>query len=280
MAASFGVWEVRFPSSRAVYDDDEDEDEDPSILEEYSKSIVFHWAPDVSESFQTSLPRECPLLVLAFGEVAATFLEAHLLKAESKILACISPRKENEPNFENLCVVTKSAANSCLYRASGHNEAVICHCRNPVPPERAFHWTEKLFQNFKPSQVVILTSSPACEYHTSDPGNLKSDFIKVLKTDSWQERIPEKECSFLETPNIVSGLAASVLQYCQIYHLAAALFVCYTESSQVDSRSVEAFQFLLKTSPLNSLPQASDDQVMRVLKSLGAGKLIETNMYT
>ncbi|XP_068755553.1 proteasome assembly chaperone 1-like isoform X2 [Montipora capricornis] len=245
MAASFGVWEVRFPSSRAVYDDDEVEDEDPSILEEYSKSIVFHWAPDVSESFQTSLPRECPLLVLAFGEVAATFLEAHLLKAESKILACISSRKENEPNFENLCAVTKSAANSCLYRASGHNEAVICHCRNPVPPERAFHWTEK-----------------------------------VLKTDSWQERIPEKECSFLETPNIVSGLAASVLQYCQIYHLAAALFVCYTESSQVDSRSVEAFQFLLKTSPLNSLPQASDDQVMRVLKSLGAGKLIETNMYT
>ena len=46
-----------------------------------------------------------------------------------------------------------------------------------------------------------------------------------------------------------------VLQYCQIHSVAAALFVCYTESSHLDSRSVEAFKFLLKMSPLNSLPQ-------------------------
>ena len=67
----------------------------------------------------------------------------------------------------------------------------------------------QLFQNLKPSQVVILTSAHACEYHTRDPGNLKSDFVKVLKTDSWKEKFPKKECSFLETPNIISGLAAS-----------------------------------------------------------------------
>ena len=46
-----------------------------------------------------------------------------------------------------------------------------------------------------------------------------------------------------------------VLQYCQIHSVPAALFVCYTESSHLDSRSVEAFKFLLKMSPLNSLPQ-------------------------
>ena len=46
-----------------------------------------------------------------------------------------------------------------------------------------------------------------------------------------------------------------VLQYCQIHSVAAALFVCYTESSHLDSRSVEAFKFLLKMSPLNALPQ-------------------------
>ena len=67
----------------------------------------------------------------------------------------------------------------------------------------------QLFQNLKPSRVVVLTSAPACEYYTSDPGNLKSDFVKVLKTDSWLETFSQKECSFLETPNIVRGLAAS-----------------------------------------------------------------------
>jgi len=120
---------------------------------------------------------------------------------------------------------------------------------------------------------------PACEYHSSDPETLKSDFVKMLKTDSWQGTFSQKECTFLETPNIVSGLAASVLQYCQIHHVAAALFVCYTETSHVDSQSVEAFKCLLKTPPLSSLPQASSEQVTKVLKSLGSGKLIEMNMY-
>lgn len=67
----------------------------------------------------------------------------------------------------------------------------------------------QLFENLKPSKVVILTSSAACEYHTNAPENLKSDFVKVLKTDSWQEKISHKECSFLETPNVISGVASS-----------------------------------------------------------------------
>ena len=67
----------------------------------------------------------------------------------------------------------------------------------------------QLFENLKPSKVVILTSLAACEYHTNAPENLKSDFVKVLKTDSWQEKILHEECSFLETPNVMSGVAAS-----------------------------------------------------------------------
>ena len=56
---------------------------------------------------------------------------------------------------------------------------------------------------------MILTSSPACDYHTKDPENLPSDFVKVLKTDSWKKSFPEVECAFLETPNVIGGLAAS-----------------------------------------------------------------------
>lgn len=67
----------------------------------------------------------------------------------------------------------------------------------------------QLFENLKPSKVVILSSAPACEYHTSTPENLKADFVRVLKTDSWQEKIAHRDCSFLETPNIISGVAAS-----------------------------------------------------------------------
>lgn len=67
----------------------------------------------------------------------------------------------------------------------------------------------QLIQHLKPSRVVMLTSAPACEYHTRDPANITSDFVKVLKTKAWQENFSQKECSYLETPNIIKGQAAS-----------------------------------------------------------------------
>ena len=81
-------------------DDDKDEDDHSSILEEYSKSVVFHWAPDIVESSHPGpSPREYPLLVIAIGEVATTFLEAHVSAEETKVLVCISSKKDNETNF-------------------------------------------------------------------------------------------------------------------------------------------------------------------------------------
>ena len=43
--------------------------------------------------------------------------------------------------------------------------------------------------------------------------------------------------------------------------MAAALFVCFTESSHVDSQSVEAFQFLLKSPMLHSIHQVVSNKV-------------------
>ena len=170
MAASFGVWEVKFPSSRAVYDDEDDEEEDPSMLEEYSKAIAFHWAPHIVGSSQTPSLSACPLLVLAVGEVATTFLEAHFLTAGSEIVACITSKKDSDINFENLCSTTKSADGSFLYQltSTGHDESVFCQCRNPVPQEKAFHWTEKVLQKYHSNMHV-------CER------NMKCHVLKVAK---------------------------------------------------------------------------------------------------
>ncbi|KAJ7363691.1 Proteasome assembly chaperone 1 [Desmophyllum pertusum] len=273
MAAAFGVWEIKFPSSRAVYDEDDEEDEEHSS-EDDLRSLHFHRAPHLD---QKPSPTECPLLVLAIGEVATTFVEAHFLSAGSEIVACITSKKTNEVDFEKLCSTYKSADTCCLHRlTTSQDDSVLCQCRTTVPQEKAFHWTEKLFENFKPSKVVILTSAPACEYHTNTPGNLKPDFVKVLKTDSWQEKISHRECSFWK---LLTSSVESQHQFCQIHSMAAALFVCFTESSHVDSQSVEAFHFLLKHPPLRSLHQASSEQVTKVLKSLRSGKLLEMNMY-
>lgn len=146
MAAGFGVWEVRFPSSRAVYDEDDEEDEEPCTLEDHSGTLNFHWAPHIVKRDQKPTPTECPLLVLAIGEVATTFVEAHYLSAGSEIVACLTSKKENEVNFEKLCSIPKSSDTCCLYRlTTTHDDsAVLCQCRTPVPQDKAFHWTEKV----------------------------------------------------------------------------------------------------------------------------------------
>ena len=146
MAAGFGVWEVRFPSSRAVYDEDDEEEEEPSALEDHSRTLHFSWAPHIVKIDKKPTPTECPLLVLAIGEVATTFVEAHYLSAGSEIVACLTSRKENELNFQKLRSMSKSSDTCCLHRlTTTHDDsAVLCQCRTPVPQDKTFHWTEKV----------------------------------------------------------------------------------------------------------------------------------------
>lgn len=144
MAAAFGVWEVRFPSSRAVYDEDDEEDEEISTSEDDSNNLNFHWAPHLKRD-QNSSPTECPLMVLAIGEVATTFVEAHYLSAGSEIVACLTSKKGNEVEFEKLCNKFKSDDTCCLHRLkTNHDDSVFLQCGTPVPQEKAFHWTEKV----------------------------------------------------------------------------------------------------------------------------------------
>ena len=143
MAAAFGVWEVRFPSSRAVYDDD-DEDEETCTSEDDSRNFHFHWAPHLKRD-QKSSPTESPLMVLAIGEVATTFVEAHFLSAGSEILACLTSKKGSELEFDKLCNKFKSGDTCCLHRlTTNHDDSVFFQCRTPVRQEKAFHWTEKV----------------------------------------------------------------------------------------------------------------------------------------
>lgn len=145
MAAAFGVWELKFPSSRAVYDEEDEEDEELSTSENELKISEFHW---ISRNInQKPSPTHCSLLVLAIGEVGTTFVEAHYLSAGSEIVACISTNKRNEIDFENLSSPSKSDETSRLYRLKtphDNDSAVLCQCPTPVSQEKAFQWTEKV----------------------------------------------------------------------------------------------------------------------------------------
>ena len=111
---------------------------------------------------QREYPLLVTLLVIAIGELAMTFLEAHVSAEETKVLACISSKKDHETDFESVCSTTKATGDSPFFRvtASDHKEpVVICHRRRPVPPEKALQWTEKVekrtrcWQDSKPHSI-------------------------------------------------------------------------------------------------------------------------------
>ena len=74
-----------------------------------------------------------------------------------------------------------------------------------------------MFEQINPSKVLVITSSSACEYHSVTPDKLQSDFVKMLKTDSWSTKGYSVDCDFLETPNMIKDTPAA--GKIQLYYL-------------------------------------------------------------
>ncbi|XP_031553110.1 proteasome assembly chaperone 1-like [Actinia tenebrosa] len=279
MAAHFGVWELRFPSSRAV---DEDDDEEDEITEEKERQIspLILWSPKITESLKDCQENvvKCSTLVLGFDKVASTFLEAHFLcGSNSEIIGAVS-RKDNEKDFSSVVKSTNVEKVSFLYRLKKNDDVIFCKCPSHVEENVAFLWSRKVFDNVRPSKVIILSSAPACEYSTSDPSNLKSDFVKMLHTTAWNKSNEKTDIGFVETPNTIRGVAAAVLNHCQVYNVPAALYVCYAASLHLEAQSVETFSILLTSKEFSGLNKSPKEETSKVLKALGIGKTHD-NLY-
>lgn len=145
MAASFGLWELKLPSSRAVYDDEDEEDIQATDLVDLLGSPTFHWLPPLMKYGNGNLTEklQCSLLVFGVGEVATSFLKAHFLFAGSEAVGLMTEEKKNG-SVEDLGL--EENMNKCFlfYRLKANQDTVICQTNMNLPSEKSFNWTCKV----------------------------------------------------------------------------------------------------------------------------------------
>ncbi|XP_065315980.1 proteasome assembly chaperone 1-like isoform X1 [Gordionus sp. m RMFG-2023] len=238
--------DINFPSSRAV-DDYEDESEE-------EKEIQF--TVDMNSHHQNIFKSiHAKRFIFAIGSNAIAFTKAYILqKFKHEKIGSLSMHvkhfKEDKNNTNNTFV----GRDCFLYHINEGYSTIICHFDSNLNTEFQQDFVKYMFgllgQN-TPPLFIILTN-----VHIS---NLKIDKIPIpnppclrfLKTDVNEKDEKKFNCiPYLEQPNIISGMPASIMTYCQIHKLTGYLYLVYSETFITDIVTVNAFLSVLNTQEL------------------------------
>ena len=136
-------------------------------------------------------------------------------------------------------------------------DVVVVRNTMHVYPEQLHSWHRQLFSRLDYDaahfDVVVLTTrnviqylhGPASAANSTEPPFTRSLFTTAAKTTLSGAAFEKRQLPpFLETPNIVDGVAAQVLTFCEMERLRAAAFLVYA-SAQLETATIEAFAPLL-----------------------------------
>ncbi|KAK7107561.1 proteasome assembly chaperone 1-like [Littorina saxatilis] len=248
MATFFG--EVLPVISRAV-DDEEDEDE---IISERCDSFI-HWSSRIQGAL-LHIPNkklECNILIVAIGPAAVGFTDTCIKHGDYYLVANIFSGLKDDDR-QTLTQNAPTDKTCYLYRSNEDASTFICLCNMDVAVEQCYAWVNELFSGLDTddADVVVLNTSPTsrftCEVPTSD---MPCPFLRGLKTNKFSG-VPF--CPVLEQPNLVTGLAAQILTYCQAYSMKALLYQCYTKARKlVDLETMKAFTPCLESTPIRDI---------------------------
>ncbi|XP_067289208.1 proteasome assembly chaperone 1 [Pseudorasbora parva] len=264
MATFFG--EVLSVYSRAVEEDEEcEEEEDEQIRREIEQKrcVEVRW---LSQTEVGPLP--CSELIVAVGPNATGFVSAYVLNSGGwpavAYLSLWNERSHGSDTGEPSCV---------LYR---QEQVLICQCSCYVAEDQLFQWAEKVLGcvQTRGLRVTVLSDCSAAEYKSSDYLSGSSvPFLRCLKTDTHTHTLA---CPLLERPNISTGLAAAVLNHCQVQRIPAVLYQCFSDVLQPDSLSMQAYRPAV--SAVLKLDQSPCADVLQ--KIIIPGGSVQSNLYT
>ncbi|XP_029923869.1 proteasome assembly chaperone 1 [Myripristis murdjan] len=286
MATFFG--EVVSVYSRAVEEDDEEELEEPEEDEEIRRELEerrevrLQWSADVGEMLSSGAARlPCSHLILAVGSNAARFLSVFVLHSANW-------DSVGHAAFWNEMTQTASGqagpeAGCVFYRNKDSPSVLICQMTSYIAEDQLFQWTEKVFGCLQQRalNVTVLCDSPVAEYKSPDYVSSSSvPFLRSLQTSACSGTGPRSgtaPCPPLEQPNIVTGLPAAVLSYCQVHHIPAIAYQCYSDVISPDSITMETYKPVLtrlgKVIQLEPLPNAD------VLRKFVTAADCRSNLY-
>ncbi|XP_048397405.1 proteasome assembly chaperone 1 [Stegostoma tigrinum] len=281
MATFFG--EVLPVFSRAVDDEDEEEQELEIRREvESQRKIVIQWSLESRTSTESttvhSLP--CSTFLIAVGQNAVGFLNSFVQCSGSwEIIGAITLWNERVKGTDTKNQQFPTDSSCRLYRLTSNPTILTCHCNCYVAEDQLFQWTDKIFGNIQKRNlnVIVLSSGSVTEYKTpTSISNISVPLLRALKTSAFQET---PHCVLLEQPNVISGLPASVLSYCQVQQIPAVLYHCYSDVTTVDSLTIEAFRPVLACKSLSCFVKDTSRSA-EILKQLIDVNKIQSNLYT
>ncbi|XP_063236960.1 proteasome assembly chaperone 1 [Bacillus rossius redtenbacheri] len=223
MSVCFG--EIQEKVSRAFWDEEDEFDDDShgNYCPERSCKIV--WMTD-----KNILQRNFDVLLIVDGAfMKGVFEQGVVAKADpiARILDVKSAKKcdvMGQIFFQN-------------------DKALVCLCEESLDVTNTYAFTREVFPLMaRCREVVALTSRSAASYLHHRGKELPMSFLRRLQTDAYRG---DPVCERLEQPNIVSGVPAQVLSWCQAHNLPAVLFVCYSESDEIDSMTTKPVAQLL-----------------------------------
>ncbi|KAK3925860.1 Proteasome assembly chaperone 1 [Frankliniella fusca] len=213
--------EIVEPVSRALYIDESSDEEDN--LEDSGTNVTkVNWEDDTPSS---------PATILVFyGQLAADFLQ--------KVLHGLNPKSAAHLK-EKLLSRNKvpKELNLQIYKLS--NGIYGCFCPNVDIGKSSSLVLEELVPIFKRcNQVIVVCSLPAPFFKGNDSTlDLPSAFMRALYTSTFDQK--DVVAPLLESPNLVTGVPASILSWCEVFDKPGCLYVSYTDSPHLDSISAE-----------------------------------------
>jgi proteasome assembly chaperone 1 len=256
------------PLSRAV-DEEEELAEELGDTDSLHPSPVLRWCPGVRPvNKQPVEGLQCSSLIIAIGPVATGFVQVYLLESQpSEVIGVIcSGLFSSEAN--SLGQMEPSDKTCFIHRLNDRPDVLCVQCNVSVHPEQSHLWTQQLLSALclATAHVTVLSTCSLSEYKSVQPsGDLPRNFLRTLHSRTLQV---DQGCVLLEQPNTIAGLPAQILTYCEVYKVLCALYICYTDTSNIETDTIRAFSKLLHLAPFSRLTKDNpklNEQLTRIV---------------
>ncbi|KAK3576511.1 hypothetical protein CHS0354_034185 [Potamilus streckersoni] len=257
--------------SRAV-EDDEDEDENQEYF-----SVRARWSPLIrAELLKTGGKLPCKFIIVAVGIAASGFVKTYIVQESFSIIGALFTGMKD---INTLTQQSPTEKTCYVYHSESMPDILAVICNRDLPAEQSYSFVHELFSAIDISEccILILAVSMTSDYRSEVPvSDMAVPFMRALRTTKY---LMTPLCPYLEQPNIISGLQAQLLTYCQLHNAKAILYNCYTDRIDLEVTTMKAFLPLLKSTPVkdyvlaNPNPKA-DETLLKLVELHSAQNML------
>jgi len=198
---------------------------------------IFRW----HKSFRSTIPKHFEKLIIATGPPSSLFLTSQF-QQKTHIASIIFPHVSLAG-----CTLVPSVNNSLttIFTVEQFPNTCYVACQVTVENGDAYAWTKSVFTNIVAKSVFVLDVIDELKIQdVLEESEIEFPALRMLKTNSANPvPLPKNiSCPFLESPQIICGLPASILTHCQIHRIAATLYLSAESQTQLGPETLIGFE--------------------------------------